>query len=103
LDAVSKEMFFPSPEVDSVILFLKPRITKLFKVNNDVVFIRLAKWLFTQRNKKLAKALVPFIKSKYNVCKSDAAKIALTMPSYNKRVRELAPQDFGVIANALPN
>ncbi len=103
LDPVSKEMFYPSPEVDSVIISLKPYRTKSFEVNNEDRFVQLVKWLFTQRNKKLANALAPFIKSNFKLSKSDAEKLALTIPFYDTRVRELLPQDFGAIANALPN
>jgi 16S rRNA (adenine1518-N6/adenine1519-N6)-dimethyltransferase len=102
LDAVPKEMFHPPPEVDSIILSLKPHITKPFEINNQMIFVGLVKWLFTQRNKKLAKALVPFIKSSFKLCKSDAEKLALNIPFHDKRVRELSPQEFGAIANALP-
>ena len=103
LDAVPKEKFYPSPEVDSVILSLKPQSIKTFEAKNEVVFVRLVKWLFTQRNKKLAKALVPYIKTNFNFCKSDAEKLALGIPFHDKRVRDLSPQDFGAIANAMPN
>jgi len=103
LDAVPKEMFHPSPEVDSVILCLKHQNIRHFEVKNEVLFVRLVKWLFTQRNKKLAKALVPYIKTYFKFSKSDAEEIAFNIPFHNKRVRELSPQDFGVIANALPD
>ena len=62
MDDVPKDMFYPQPEVDSVILSLKPWATKPFEVKDEAMFVRLAKWLFTQRNKKLAKALAPFIR-----------------------------------------
>jgi 16S rRNA A1518/A1519 N6-dimethyltransferase RsmA/KsgA/DIM1 with predicted DNA glycosylase/AP lyase activity len=60
-------------------------------------------WLFTQRNKKLRNALVPFIKSTLDAPKEDAEKLACAFPFCNKRVRELSPKDFGVLANALAN
>jgi 16S rRNA (adenine1518-N6/adenine1519-N6)-dimethyltransferase len=103
LDEVPKEMFYPSPEVDSIIISLKPYRTKIFEVNNEDRFVHLVKWLFTQRNKKLANALVPFIKSNFKLSKSESETIALNIPFYESRVRELSPKDFGVIANALPN
>jgi len=103
LDAVPREMFHPSPEVGSVLLSLKPHDIQPFEVENEVVFVRLVKWLFTQRNKKLAKALVPYMKVNFKFCKSDAEKLVLSIPFNDKRVRELSPQDFGAIANALSN
>jgi 16S rRNA A1518/A1519 N6-dimethyltransferase RsmA/KsgA/DIM1 with predicted DNA glycosylase/AP lyase activity len=96
-------MFYPPPEVDSIILRLKPWAKKPFEVKDPSQFVRLTKWLFTQRNKKLAKALTPFLKTTFKLNKQDAEKIAQQMPFHDKRPRELAPQDFGVIANALPN
>jgi len=103
LDAVSKDMFYPAPEVDSVIVNLKPWRIKPFEVRNKAVFLRLVKWLFTQRNKKLAKAMVPFIKSNFKFSKRDAEKLAQNLLLSEKRVRELSPKEFGAIANALPN
>ena len=63
----------------------------------------MTKWLFTQRNKKLAKALSPFIRDNYKLSKDDAEKLAHSFPESERRVRELFPKDFGAIANALPN
>ena len=103
LDAVPKEMFLPPPEVDSVIISIKPLQTKPFTIKNQTQFIQLTKWLFTQRNKKLAKALVPFIRVNYNLSKQEAKKITDILPFSEKRPRELSPKDFGVIADVLPN
>jgi 16S rRNA (adenine1518-N6/adenine1519-N6)-dimethyltransferase len=103
LDAVPKEMFYPPPEVDSVVVSLKPWSTKLFELKNPALFMRMTKWLFTQRNKKLAKALSPFIRENFKLSKSDAEKLAHSFPPHERRVRELPPTDFGALANALPN
>jgi len=103
LDGVSKVMFYPQPEVDSVIVNLKTWNTKPFEVKDSVFFVRMMKWLFTQRNKKLAKALSPYLRSNFNLSKQDAEKLALSLPFHDKRVRELSPKDFGALANALPN
>ena len=103
LDPVPKDKFYPLPEVDSIIISLKLWNTKPFAARNEALFLRLVKWLFTQRNKKIAKAITPFIKSNYKLSKQDAEKLAFSMPFYDRRARELMPQDFGAIANALPN
>ncbi len=103
LDKVPKTMFYPQPEVDSIILLLKPWLKKPFEVKDSAQFMRLVKWLFTQRNKKIAKALTPFLKSAFKLSKQDAEKIAQQMPFQEKRPRELPPKDFGAIADALPN
>ena len=59
------------------------------------------KWLFTERNKKIGKALTPFLRSTLKINKQDAEEIALELPFHNKRARELSPKDFGEIANAI--
>jgi 16S rRNA (adenine1518-N6/adenine1519-N6)-dimethyltransferase len=101
LDSVSKEMFYPQPEVDSVIVSLKSWKTKPFEIKDRVFFVRMIKWLFTQRNKKLGKAIAPFIKSSYKLSKQDAEKMSFDLPYSGKRVRELSPKDFGELANAV--
>jgi 16S rRNA (adenine1518-N6/adenine1519-N6)-dimethyltransferase len=103
LDAVPKAMFHPQPEVDSIVLRLKSWSTKPFEVKHEMGFLRMTKWLFTQRNKKLAKALTPYLKSTFKLNKQDAEKYASSLPNRDRRVRELSPKDFGALANALPN
>jgi 16S rRNA (adenine1518-N6/adenine1519-N6)-dimethyltransferase len=95
LDEVPKWMFHPQPEVDSIILRLKPHQTSPFTVKNSAFFRRLAKWLFTQRNKKLGNALGPFIRSELKLSKADAQQTALKFTQRDKRVRDLVPEDFG--------
>jgi 16S rRNA (adenine1518-N6/adenine1519-N6)-dimethyltransferase len=100
-DAVPKWMFYPEPEVGSVIVRLKFWAAPPFTVKDEGFFKRLVRWLFTQRNKKVGNALVPFIRSARKVDKAEAEKIACALPLREKRVRELLPRDFGALANAL--
>lgn len=92
LDDVPKSLFYPQPKVDSVIVRLKPRRQHPFALKNEELFKRLVHSLFTQRNRKVRNAVTAF--------KKDAVP---AVPSYlcDKRVRELAPEDFGALANAL--
>jgi 16S rRNA (adenine1518-N6/adenine1519-N6)-dimethyltransferase len=101
LDAVPKDMFYPQPEVDSVIVRLVPSKKPPFGVKNKLVFNRMVRWLFSQRNKKLGNALAPFIKSTFAISDEEAAKLVLALPFCEKRARELSPGDFGELANAL--
>ena len=103
LDTVAKDKFYPPPEVDSKIIRIKPWDTNPFFVKDDASFLKLLKWLFTQRNKKIAKAIVPFIKSNYKLSRQEAERIALNLPFHDKRAREIMPKDFGAISNVLPN
>ena len=101
LDLVPKDMFYPQPEVDSIIISMKPWSQKSFKVKDEHFFIQMIKWLFTERNKKIGKALTPFLRSNLKINKQDAEEIALKLPFHDKRARELSPKDFGEIANAV--
>ena len=103
LDTIPNWMFHPQPKVDSVIVRLKPWTASPFSVKDEALFRRLVRWLFTQRNKKLGNAVVPFIKIDRKVDKLEAEKIACDLPLRDKRVRELSPKDFGALADALVN
>jgi len=103
LDAISKELFYPQPEIDSVMLRMKPWAVPPFMVKDEALLLRLTKWLFTQRNKKLAKALVPFVKSNFKVGKQEAENRVQRLPHKERRVRELSPKEFGELSNALAN
>jgi 16S rRNA (adenine1518-N6/adenine1519-N6)-dimethyltransferase len=98
-DAVPKELFYPQPAVDSVIVRLMPWKQAPFEVKNAVLFKRMVRWLFNQRNKKVDNALVPFLKSTLKVSKEEAKKRVCDVPFGERRVRELAPKDFGALAN----
>jgi 16S rRNA A1518/A1519 N6-dimethyltransferase RsmA/KsgA/DIM1 with predicted DNA glycosylase/AP lyase activity len=80
---------------------LTPWKTSPFEVKDKEFFRRMVRWLFTQRNKKLSNALAPFIKSTFKISKEDAEETASTFSFREKRVRELSPETFGELSNAL--
>jgi 16S rRNA (adenine1518-N6/adenine1519-N6)-dimethyltransferase len=100
-DAVPKAMFYPQPEVDSVIVRLKPWKAAPFEVKDEAFFRGMVRWLFTQRNKKLRNALEALIKSMLKAPKGEAEKLTCALPFRDRRVRELSPKEFGALANAL--
>jgi 16S rRNA (adenine1518-N6/adenine1519-N6)-dimethyltransferase len=101
LDAVAKELFYPQPEVNSVIVRLLPWKQAPFKVKDEALFRRMVRWLFTQRNKKVGNALAPFLRSTRKLSKQEAERLAEAVPFRDRRARGLSPKDFGVLANAL--
>jgi 16S rRNA (adenine1518-N6/adenine1519-N6)-dimethyltransferase len=101
LDAVPKSMFYPQPKVDSVITRLAPKRPRVVKLEDEAAFKRLVQSLFTQRNKKIRSAVLPYLKVVRGMPKEDASKTAQKLPFCDKRVRELAPEDFGALAHAL--
>jgi 16S rRNA (adenine1518-N6/adenine1519-N6)-dimethyltransferase len=100
LEAVPKWMFYPQPDVDSIIVRLKPRSSPPFSLNNETFFRQFVQKLFAQRNRKVRNAVLPFIKSTRGTLES-AIKTADLLPFHDRRVRELAPEDFGELANAI--
>jgi len=99
LDQVSKESFYPAPDVDSTIVQIKPRKPP-FRVADEKLFFELVQTLFTQRNRKVRKVVIPFLQ-KQGFGREEALKISDSILFHDKRVRELAPEDFGAIANEI--
>jgi len=99
LDHVSKIQFYPSPDVDSTIVRLKPKPIP-FKVKDEKTFFSLVQTAFTQRNRKLRNAIMPFLR-KRGVSDDRARALADSLTFHDKRVRELAPEDFGALANEI--
>jgi 16S rRNA (adenine1518-N6/adenine1519-N6)-dimethyltransferase len=99
LGFVPRTMFYPPPDVDSMMVRLKPRAAP-FHVDNEETFFELVRTLFTQRNKKVRNGLIPFLR-KRELSKEEAVELADSMVYSAKRVRELAPEDFGILTNML--
>jgi 16S rRNA (adenine1518-N6/adenine1519-N6)-dimethyltransferase len=99
LDYVPRTMFYPPPDVDSMMVRLKPRAPP-FHVEDETTFFELVRTLFTQRNKKVRNGLIPFL-CKHEIPRKDAVTLADSTVYSAKRVRELAPEDFGILANEL--
>lgn len=100
-DEVPKWMFYPQPKVDSVIVRLKPKETSPFELKDEDLFVQMVRSLFTQRNRKVRNAILPFLKGIRHNAAEDALKLAEIVPFRDKRPRELTPEDFGALANAL--
>ncbi len=99
LDYVPKEMFYPPPHVDSIMVCLKPREPS-FQVEDEEIFFELVRALFTQRNKKVRNALIPFLR-KREISRKEAVELADSTLYSAKRVQALAPEDFGILTNEL--
>jgi 16S rRNA (adenine1518-N6/adenine1519-N6)-dimethyltransferase len=99
LEHVPRTAFYPPPDVDSTIVRLKPKPVP-FKVKDEEAFFELVRTVFTQRNKKLRNAVMPFL-SKHGVEREKARELADSLTFHEKRVRELAPEDFGALTNEI--
>jgi 16S rRNA (adenine1518-N6/adenine1519-N6)-dimethyltransferase len=101
LEKVPKSAFYPQPKIDSTITCLIPRKHKPFVLENEAAFRRVVQSLFTQRNRKVRNAILPYLKGTCALPKEKAAKRAEALPFHDKRVRELTPENFGALANAV--
>ncbi len=99
IDYVFKDMYYPPPDVDSCIVRLKPRLPP-FTVKDKQAFFELVRTLFAQRNKKMRNAITPFL-AKLGIEKEKVVTVADSLPYHDKRVRELAPEDFGALTNEI--
>jgi 16S rRNA A1518/A1519 N6-dimethyltransferase RsmA/KsgA/DIM1 with predicted DNA glycosylase/AP lyase activity len=65
--------------------------------------MQFTKSLFTERNRKLAKAAVPYLRTTKKMGKLQAEEAAQNLPYAQMRPRELTPKQFGEVADALSN
>lgn len=100
LDNVPRCMFYPQPEVDSVVVRLQSRRLHL-AMKNEILFRPFIRALFTQRNRKVQGAVTSYL---MNVCKMPAENVKTlisVLPFKDRRVRQLSPEDFGELACAV--
>ena len=97
LEHVPRKMFRPPPKVDSMVVRLKPR-ERPFIVEDEEAFFELVRVMFTQRNKKVRNAIIPFL-HKRKIAGQEAVKFADSLSLHNRRVWELTPEDFGALTN----
>ena len=98
LEPVSKEAFYPPPQVESVVVVIKtcdPR----FDVYDERLFLRLIKHLFTQRRRIARKPFEAFLQKEARIGKTEARLVIEGIPLVGKRVCDMKPEDFGVLAN----
>ena len=101
LDEVLKASFYPRPKVGSVIARLVFRKEPPFDVKEQDVFFNLVRTFFTQRNRKVRNAALSYLKITGSKSSSDSKIIAARLPFRDTRVRDLAPEDFGELTDAI--
>lgn len=99
-DDVPRWMFYPQPKVDSIIVRLNPKTPPPFPLENKTFFKQLVQALFTRRNRKVRNAIKPFLDRCSKIIKS-SAQLVDSIPFHDRRVRDLAPEDFGELSNVL--
>ncbi len=99
LDIIPRECFWPTPEVDSMIVRLRPRKPP-FHVENEREFFDFIRAVFTQKNKKLRNS-VRFFLNRRGLSKRDALAIIDSISFHSRRARELTLEELGLVFNDL--
>ena len=99
LDPIPRELFWPPPKVDSTIVRLTPR-NPPFSVENEEVFFQVVKAIFTQKNKKLRNAIMPFF-GRFRLPKKQVLGLADALPFSDRRPRQLRPDEIGLLADEI--
>ena len=98
LERVPRSAFYPRPKVESAVVRVRQR-PPAFHIQDEEVFFRLVKTLFTQRNRMVRHGLVTFLRQDAGASKEEARRLLSGFPHLDHRVEELAPRDFADITN----
>ncbi len=104
LEFVSRNAFYPVPDVDSAIVELVPRKPP-FSVMNEELYLKVVDTLFGQRRKKIKNALVNLVTEEMRetgkLSKSSLKEIIQGLPNGDERVEKLSPERIAKLANDL--
>jgi 16S rRNA (adenine1518-N6/adenine1519-N6)-dimethyltransferase len=100
LDIVPKEAFYPSPHIDVQVVGLVLHKKPPFEIKDEEIFDTVVRLLFTQRNRKVQTAVKKVFHGRI-LGDIDKAGRPISTSLLAKRVRELTPQDFEMLANEL--
>ena len=100
LEEVPPTCFYPKPEVSSMVVRVKPRVEPVFNIEDWKTFEQTVKFLFTQKGRKLKKALQTLSKQEEFKFLRESFK---GFPYLEKRVFMLKPEEFCEISNLIYN
>lgn len=99
LDFIPKEFFWPMPKVNSTIIRLRPRKPP-FHVENEELFFKFIRAVFTQKNKKIRNAIITFFRD-IGISKNIYVQLIDSIPFHYRRVREMGPEELALTFNDL--
>jgi len=98
LDSVPPKSFYPEPEIDSSIVRLHPKPRNM-EIADHEVLEALVRDLFSQRKRKLRKAIFPFLKHRIRLEENQIDEFRRGLPMSDCRVFTLSPEEFVALAN----
>jgi len=99
VENIPRSAFYPQPEVESSIVFLKPR-SPPFKVNDELLFIKLVDSIFQHRRKTIENSL-PLIWPGFRLNRESIRDLVSQIGFSGKRAEELKPEEMGLLADAI--
>jgi 16S rRNA (adenine1518-N6/adenine1519-N6)-dimethyltransferase len=99
VETIRRDVFYPTPSVDSAIIKLRRRPPP-FHVDNEQLFFKLLRELFPYRNQHLRKVLKRF--AELNQLKAfDTVKIIEEADVKDERIRDLTADSFGKLSDSI--
>lgn len=99
---ISKNSFYPVPQVDSAVILLTVRSSPHVKVNNETILFDLIRKGFLSRRKTLVNSLMA--QGNLSISKQELLKILKKLGfDPNIRAEELSLEQFAMLANAVSN
>lgn len=99
LDLIPREFFWPTPEVNSVIVRLRPKKPP-FSVEDEDLFFDFIRAVFTQKNKKMRNALATYFNNA-GIPKNVYVQLVDSITFHHRRVREMSPEELALVFNDL--
>ena len=93
--SVPRSAFYPSPKVDSAIVFINPKIPDT-PIKNPTIFNDLTRSLFTQRRRILRGVLTKYLKRTYP---TELNNILSRVTFLERRILEIAPSELIDLSN----
>lgn len=98
--SLNKNVFYPRPKVDSVVVKILPLKKPRFKIENEKKFLNFLPLVFSYRRKKLTNVIKRVFKIEKIQIQESLKKHGL---SSEKRVEELAPEEIYTLFKIVEN
>ncbi len=102
LEKISREAFYPPPEVKSALVKITPRPPP-FHLEDENLFFEIVRAIFNRKNRKVKTMLSIFLdKLKISISsKQILQELTQELPFLEKRGREMLPEEIGLLTNHL--
>jgi 16S rRNA (adenine1518-N6/adenine1519-N6)-dimethyltransferase len=102
LENISRTAFYPSPKVDSALVKITPRPPP-FRVGDENLFYDVVRALFGRKNRKIKTMIAIYLdKQETSIARKQILQeLTQELPFLEKRVRQMSPEEIGLLTNHL--